>query len=136
MLLILQCCQKKFYEVVRKVNERNAYKFNSPETMKDYAISVAFFARIHCDYIDPMWIFWPKNIERKGARAVRAKTHNWMLKNACQLIRLVVVPFFFCYSFSAFTTTTSRKIFDAGRFFSFYWTHNICFLCAKWLRKI
>lgn len=103
--------------------------------MNSFRCLFALF-RIHCDYIDPMWIFWPYSQKHERAAAVRAKTHNWMLKNACQLIRLVVVPFFSGYSSFSFLDDDVERKFDAGRIFSLSAQYLFLAACAKWLRKI
>lgn len=105
-----------------------ARRCNTQETIiKDTAIFVAFFPfsqSLRLYWSDEK--FWPENI------AVRAKTHNWMLKNACQLIRLVVVPFLLLLQLFSFHDDYEENSMQGGFFLSFYWTHNVCFLaCAK-----
>ena len=85
-----------------------------------------FFFHIHCDYIDPLWNFWPYSQKIKKEKK-KPKTHNWMLKNACQLIRLFVVPFFLLLLQLSTTATTTMKTRCRAEYFSFYWT--ILFLC-------
>lgn len=89
-----------------------------------------FFFHIHCDYIDPMWNFWPYSQKIKKEKK-NLKHTTECLKMRANLLDYLLCRFSLLLLQLSTTATTTMKTRCRAEYFSFYWTMLfLCFCCC------